>query len=98
MTTDPDAPILSNEQLSGMISNACRKRIIAGDLRPGDVAKLRGWAGLSQARFAALLNISIDTLQNWEQDRRQPDGPAKSLLRLFARHPGLLLRSLEKAA
>lgn len=60
----------------------------AGDL---DVASLRANFRLSQAKFAALLGISIDTLQNWEQGRRRPDGPAKILLRIAAAHPEALL-------
>jgi putative transcriptional regulator len=56
-----------------------------------DVAALRARFHLSQAKFAALLGISVDTLQNWEQHRRQPDGPAKVLLRVAAAHPEVLL-------
>ena len=59
--------------------------------RSPDVAGLRAHFGLSQAKFAALLGISVDTLQNWEQGRRQPDGPAKVLLRVAAAHPDALL-------
>lgn len=56
-----------------------------------NVAALRASFKLSQAKFAALLGISIDTLQNWEQKRREPDGPAKVLLRLVRAHPEALL-------
>ena len=66
----------------------------SGDLfRSGtiDVAALRARFHLSQAKFAALLGISVDTLQNWEQGRRQPDGPARVLLRVAAAHPEALL-------
>lgn len=56
-----------------------------------DVAALRARFKLSQAKFAALLGISVDTLQNWEQGRRQPEGPAKVLLRVAAAHPDVLL-------
>jgi putative transcriptional regulator len=56
-----------------------------------DVATLRASFQLSQPKFAALLGISVDTLQNWEQNRRQPDGPAKVLLRVAATHPEVLL-------
>jgi putative transcriptional regulator len=61
------------------------------DLLATDVRALRGHFGLSQAKFAALLGISVDTLQNWEQGRRQPEGPAKVLLRIAAKHPEALL-------
>jgi len=77
------------------IREAVRRRIIAGAYQHGDVASFRAaFRGVSQARFAEALGISIDTLQNWEQGRRQPDGPAKALLRLLARHPRLLAHDL----
>ena len=62
-------------------------------LRSGtpDVAALRGHFQLSQVKFAALLGISVDTLQNWEQGRRRPEGPARVLLRVAAAHPEVLL-------
>jgi len=56
-----------------------------------DVAALRSKFKLSQAKFAALLGISTSTLQNWEQHRRKPEGPAKVLLRVAAAHPEALL-------
>ena len=59
--------------------------------RMPDVAALRARFKLSQSKFAALLGISVDTLQNWEQGRRQPEGPAKVLLRVAAAHPEVLL-------
>lgn len=62
-----------------------------------DVAALRAHFGLSQAKFAALLGISVDTLQNWEQRRRRPEGPAKVLLRVAATHPEALLSVAKQA-
>lgn len=56
-----------------------------------NVSALRARFKLSQSKFASLLGISIDTLQNWEQQRRKPDGPAKVLLRIAATHPDALL-------
>ena len=43
--------------------------------------------GLSQNKFAKLLGISVSTLQNWEQGRRSPQGPARVLLQVAASHP-----------
>src|SRR3972149_4647411 len=66
----------------------------AEDLLRGDapdVAALRARFNLSQAKFARLLGISVNTLQNWEQRRRRPEGPAKVLLRVAATHPEALL-------
>jgi putative transcriptional regulator len=56
-----------------------------------DIVKVRGKLGLSQAKFANIMGISADTLQNWEQGRRSPTGPAKVLLRIATKHPELLL-------
>lgn len=61
-----------------------------------DVGAIRAEYGLSQSRFAALLGISVRTLQNWEQGRRRPEGPARVLLRLAAEHPEALLDVVRK--
>jgi len=50
--------------------------------------------GLSQRDFARLLRVSPKTLQNWEQRRRTPSGPAAALLTLAARAPKVVLETL----
>lgn len=60
-------------------------------LEDPDVRGLRESYGLSQPKFAALLGISVGTLRNWEQGRRRPEGSARVLLRIVARHPDALL-------
>lgn len=55
-----------------------------------EIVAARLKAGLSQAQFAAALNISARTLQQWEQGRRHPSGAAETLLRVVARHPEVL--------
>lgn len=76
------------------------KAIEKGELKPAraftiksknDVINVRSKLRLSQSQFAAALGISRDTLQNWEQGRRKPTGPAKVLLKIAARHPKVLL-------
>ncbi len=67
------------------------------ELREPNVAKLRKSVGLSQSRFAAALGISVATLQNWEQRRRRPDGPARVLLNVFKRHPKIVAESVAAA-
>lgn len=52
-----------------------------------DVTQIRESFELSQSEFAALLGISIKTLQNWEQGRRTPRGAARVLLQVASRHP-----------
>lgn len=75
-----------------------RDRIMRGELEPGDVAALRRFIGLSQAKFAEALGISVHTLRNWEQDRRTPEGPALALLRIAARHPSVVRENVRSAA
>ena len=54
-------------------------------------AEARAKTGLSQQDFADLLGVSARTLQDWEQGRREPTGAAKTLLRVAATHPKVLL-------
>src|SRR5260370_7362047 len=56
-----------------------------------DVAKTREKTGLSQARFAQLLGVSVRSLQDWEQGRRAPSGAARTLLMIAAKNPNPLL-------
>ena len=55
------------------------------------IQALRARMRLSQFDFARMLRVSVKTVQNWEQGRRTPTGPAKVLLRIAARHPEVLL-------
>jgi len=52
-----------------------------------NVKRIRAAYQLSQNDFAALLGISVKTLRNWEQGRRLPEGPARVLLQVAAKHP-----------
>lgn len=80
--------------------------ILRGDEEPSrrfeieepDVAAVRERYGLSQRRFAAMLGISVRTLQNWEQGRRRPHGPARVLLRVAEEHPEAVLDTVRKAS
>lgn len=60
-----------------------------------DVARIRSQIDVTQPLFARLPGISEKTLQNWEQGRRTPTGPAKVLLKVAARHPKLLLETVK---
>lgn len=59
-----------------------------------DVRALRERTGLSQEEFADRFGLSLRTLQQWEQRRRVPDGPARLLLRLIELDP----QAVERAA
>ncbi|MUF08387.1 helix-turn-helix domain-containing protein, partial [Pseudomonas sp. CCM 7893] len=49
---------------------------------------------LTQAKFAAMINVQLGTLRNWEQGRREPTGPAKALLRAIHNGPIHVLNAL----
>ena len=57
------------------------------EIEAPDVKVIRERYELSQSEFAALLGVSIKTLQNWEQGRRTPHGAARVLLQVADKHP-----------
>lgn len=57
------------------------------------IAEIRAKVGLSQSEFARLLGVSVRTLQEWEQGRRTPSGPARTLLSIANRNPRVLLEA-----
>ena len=60
-------------------------------INPPSVSSIRERTGLSQARFAQLLGVSVRTLQEWEQGRRAPSGAARTLLLIAGKNPRALL-------
>jgi len=63
-------------------------------VEPTDVKAIREQIGLSQSDFAKLMRVSIKTLQNWEQHRRNPTGPAAALLKIVSTAPEVALKFL----
>ena len=59
-----------------------------------DAKAVREQIGLSQSEFAQLMQVSIKTLQNWEQHRRNPTGPAAALLKIVLTAPDVALKAL----
>ena len=64
------------------------------DFDPEDVRAIRAELKKSQHEFALMIGVSVATLQNWEQGRRRPDGPARALLRVAAKNPRAVARAL----
>lgn len=75
------------------------KEIMAGKKEPSrkffieepNPKDIRAKLSLTQEKFAALMNISVHTLRNWEQGRRHPEGPARVLLNVVNNHPEVLM-------
>ena len=58
---------------------------------PSPTKTIRKRLKLSQSSFASLMGVSPRTIQDWEQGRRNPQGPAKSLLRIAEQHPEIFV-------
>ena len=77
-------------------------RIRRGEAKPSrvtelpavDVKAVRRRLGKSQSEFARMIGVSVSTLQNWEQGRRRPEGPARALLRVAAANPEAVAAAL----
>jgi putative transcriptional regulator len=59
-----------------------------------NIQAIRKAANLSQPRFAALIGVNLRTLQNWEQGRTRPTGPARALLKIVASNPESAIEAL----
>ena len=80
-----DRQQLTREEFNRALTRVQRRRIMAGELRPGDVAALRKFICLTQKQFAEALGISVHTLRNWEQGRVVPDGPGPPIRSIYKR-------------
>ena len=94
-----DIPELTESDFARAIPGALRRRLTRGVVKGGkDISALRRFVGMTQEEFARAAGISVDTLQNWEQGRRRPQGTAVALIRIVARDPRVLRRNLAAAA
>jgi putative transcriptional regulator len=73
-------------------------RVTTVEVPTVDVRATRKRLGLSQAAFAAKFGFLPATLRNWEQGRTRPDGPARVLLAVIARHPEAVEDALRRAS
>lgn len=79
-------------------------RILRGEAKPSrefvftpeDVQAIRKRLRKSQDEFALMIGVSVATLRNWEQGRRQPHGPARALLKVAAENPKAVEKALGK--
>lgn len=78
--------LMSSVRQAGRIRRGTLKASRTTVFKPEDVKAVRASLGASQSEFALMIGVSVATLQNWEQGRRTPDGPALALLRVAAKN------------
>jgi putative transcriptional regulator len=79
--------LMSSVRQAGRIRRGTLKAARTTVFKPQEVKAVRASLGASQSEFALMIGVSVATVQNWEQGRRTPDGPALALLRVAARNP-----------
>ena len=91
--TDFDRLVASMKQ-AGTIRRGQLKPGRATELQAEDVRAIRSKLAKSQEEFALMIGVSVATLQNWEQGRRRPEGPARALLWVAAKNPQAIVEAL----
>jgi putative transcriptional regulator len=89
--------LLESVREGGAILRGRRKSSRRLEIRASGIRAIRERTSLSQSEFAGLIGVSVKTLQNWEQDRRHPTGPAAALLTIIAYEPQLAVRAIHRA-
>lgn len=94
-TSNKSRLAVSGEELGEQLLQSVRemKAGLRGRVHTPEVTSIveaRLNSGLSQASFAALMGVSVRTLQDWEQGRREPSGAAKTLIKVATLHPEIL--------
>ena len=91
--TDFDDLVQSVRQ-AGKIRRKKKRPSRVFDFKPADIKAIRHRLEKSQSEFALMIGVSVATLRNWEQGRREPEGPAKALLRVASENPEAVAEAL----
>jgi len=86
--------LVTSVKQAGRIKRGKQRASRVFRFRPADVKAIREGLGKSQSEFAMMIGVSVSTLQNWEQGRRQPEGPARALLKIAAENPKAVAKAL----
>lgn len=86
----PQSIDLGEELLASVREMKANVRVRTHQPAVSGIASARVASGLSQAAFASLMGVSVRTLQDWEQGRREPSGAARTLIKVAERHPEVL--------
>ena len=86
--------LVANVKQAGAIKRGKMKPGRRIQMDPADIRMIRKKLNKSQSEFALMIGVSVSTLQNWEQGRRRPEGPARALLKIAAENPETVAQSL----
>ena len=86
--------IVASIKEAGEIKAGSREPIRMYEIKAPEIKAVREKLNVSQSEFALMIGVGVRTLQNWEQGRRKPEGPAKALLRIASKNPGAVLDAL----
>jgi len=89
------AELVESLNQAGQIRKGLLKPSRVLTCRPAEVQRIRNKLHVSQSQFAMMIGVSKATLQNWEQGRREPEGPAKAFLRVVDKNPQAVLEALQ---
>ena len=87
--------LIESIEQAGRIRKGLLKPSRVFEYPPLEVRRIRKKLQVSQSQFAMMIGVSKATLQNWEQGRREPDGPAKALLRIVDKNPKAVIEALQ---
>ena len=94
MKEETFAKLVASIKEAGEIKAGHRAPSRMYEIKPPEIRMVRERLDVSQGEFAVMIGVSTRTLQNWEQGRRQPEGPAKALLTIASRNPTAVLDAL----
>ena len=86
--------LVQSVKQAGKIRRGTMKASRITNFNPADVRAIRKKLDKSQSEFALMIGVSVATLQNWEQGRRRPEGPARALLKIAAENPTAVAQAL----
>ncbi len=95
MREDEFDQLAESVRQAGKISRGELKPSRVFEYQPTDIKAIRLKLGKSQSEFALMIGVSVSTLQNWEQGRRSPGGPARALLKVAEHDPEAVAEALD---
>lgn len=87
--------LVESIQEAGEIKKGIAEALRTFKYSPMDIKNIREKLEVSQSELALILGVSKRTIQNWEQGRREPVGPAKALLKIVSYNPALAIQALQ---